>query len=65
MPVAAGVTRGMRAMAVPLAYVLLLAWGGCLLTTLRHETRAIHEVERVTQIGEARMCAEIMGMPFP
>ena len=65
IPVAAGVTRGTRSMAVPLACLLLLAWGGCLFNTLRHENAAIAEMKRMAEIGEIRAVAEATGQPFP
>ncbi|MBC8134956.1 MAG: hypothetical protein H8F28_03605 [Fibrella sp.] len=52
VPFAAGVTRGMRAMAIPLACVLTLAWCGTLLHTLHHENAAIAEGETVARIGQ-------------
>jgi hypothetical protein len=61
VPVAAGVTRGMRAMAVPLACVLLLGWGVYLLATLKHENAAIAEMKRTGTIGEPRLQAEILA----
>ncbi len=65
VPFAAGVTRGMRAMAVPLACVLTLCWGGVLLYTLGHERAAIAEMEQMATVGEAQYMAEILGKPFP
>ncbi|MBC8137443.1 MAG: hypothetical protein H8F28_16300 [Fibrella sp.] len=65
VPVAAGVTRGMRAMAVPLACVLLLGWGVCLVSTLKHENAAIAEMKRVGQVGEPRLHAELLGRTYP
>lgn len=52
VPFAAGVTRGMRAMAVPLACVLTLVWCGTLFYTLRHEHAAIAEMEQMATRGE-------------
>jgi hypothetical protein len=65
IPVAAGVTRGMRAMAVPLACVLLLGWAVCLVFTLKHENAAIAELKRMGQVGEPRMQAELLGREYP
>ena len=52
VPFAAGVTRGMRAMAVPLAALLLLLWVGAFSVTLRHETAAIREMRAMVSVGE-------------
>ncbi|MBC8142812.1 MAG: hypothetical protein H7Y38_15415, partial [Armatimonadetes bacterium] len=52
VPFAAGVTRGMRAMAVPLAAVLTLLWAGAFLLALRHENAAIREMETMNRVGE-------------
>jgi hypothetical protein len=59
VPFAAGVTRGMRAMAVPLACVLTLAWSGTLLYTLRHERAAIAEMRQMVAIGEMQYLKQI------
>ncbi|MBC7806971.1 MAG: hypothetical protein H7145_12560, partial [Akkermansiaceae bacterium] len=59
VPFAAGVTRGMRAMAVPLACVLTLAWSGTLLYTLRHERAAIVEMEQMATMGEMQYLKKI------
>ena len=52
VPFAAGVTRGMRSMAVPLAAVLTLLWAGAFLLTMRHENAAIREMETMNRVGE-------------
>ena len=65
IPVAAGVTRGTRSIAVPLACLLLLAWGASVFNTLRHENAAIAEMKRITEIGELRTVAEVSGQPYP
>ncbi len=65
IPVAAGVTRGMRAMAVPLACVMVIGWGTCLLFTLNHEEAAIREMKRFGEVGENSMQAELLGRTYP
>ncbi|MBC7806572.1 MAG: hypothetical protein H7145_10515 [Akkermansiaceae bacterium] len=65
IPVAAGVTRGMRAMAVPLACVLLLGWGVCLVSTLKHENAAVAEMKQIGRMGEPRLQAELLGRTYP
>ncbi|MBC8134955.1 MAG: hypothetical protein H8F28_03600 [Fibrella sp.] len=65
VPFAAGVTRGMRAMAVPLACVLTLLWAISFLYTLRHERAAMQEMERMAAIGEAKYIAGILKRSFP
>lgn len=65
IPVASGVTRGMRAMAVPLACVMLLGWGACLVSTLRQENAAIAELKQFGKVGEPRMQAELLGRAYP
>ena len=52
VPFAAGVTRGMRSMAVPLAAFLTLLWAGAFVVTLRHENAAIREIETMNRVGE-------------
>lgn len=63
VPFAAGVTRGMRAMAVPLACVLTLLWSGALLFTLRHERVAITEMEQMATMGEMQYLKQIDANP--
>lgn len=65
VPLATGVTRGMRAAAVPLAAVLALCWAGTLIYTLNHERAATREMERMMAVGEAQYMAEVIGKPFP
>lgn len=65
IPVASGVTRGMRAMAVPLACVMILGWGVCLVSTLRQENAAIAELKQFGKVGEPRMQAELLGRAYP
>ncbi len=61
VPFAAGVTRGMRAMAVPLSCVLVILWSGAFLFTLHHERAAIREMERITSIGEMQYMREVQA----
>ena len=65
IPVAAGITRGTRAMGVPLAAFLMLGWGICLVATVRQENKAVAEMNRISQIGELQTYAELAGKPFP
>lgn len=65
VPVAAGVTRGMRAVAVPLACLFVLAWAGCLIPTLRHENAALKELRRIVEVGETQTFAELLGKRLP
>lgn len=59
VPFAAGVTRGMRAMAVPLACVLTLLWSGAFLYTYHHESAAIREMEQMVAVGERQYLQQI------
>lgn len=59
VPFAAGVTRGMRAMAVPMACVLTLLWSGAFLFTYHHERAAIQEMEQMVAIGERQYLQQI------
>lgn len=63
VPFAAGVTRGMRAIAVPLACVLTLLWSGALMFTLRHERAAITEMEQMATMGEMQYLKQIDSNP--
>ncbi len=65
VPVAAGVTRGMRAMAIPLACVLALLWSGSLVYTAKHEHAAIAEMNRIVEQGEVQYMARLAGQPLP
>lgn len=64
VPAAAGVTRGLRGLAVPIGCGLLLLYGALALGTAREEAQAINASKRMVQ-HEGRYLAEIAGQPWP
>ena len=65
VPLAAGVTRGMRSMGVPLACFLLLVWSGSLLYTVKQENAAITQMKQFMENGQSQTMARMLGRSFP
>ena len=61
VPVAAGVTRGARALLLPLACLFLLGWSACLIATANRERAALGELRHMDEIGETQTYAELLG----
>jgi hypothetical protein len=64
VPLAVGLVRGFRGAALPVACLLLLVYGGLVLTTAHHEARLNYALDR-TQQHEGRYLAEIAGEEWP
>ncbi len=64
VPLSVGLVRGFHGLAVPIACVLLLAYGGLVLGTLRQEIYVNNGLERGLQ-HEGRYLAELAGKEWP
>lgn len=64
VPVATGLVRGFRAAAVPLACILVLSYGGCVLMTARHEQQ-VNRLLTAAMEHEGRHLAASAGREWP
>jgi len=64
IPVATGVGRGIRRLALPLASLLFLVYGGLLCVTVRQEAAMDQSLQRMAQ-HEGNYLAELVGKPWP
>jgi hypothetical protein len=64
VPLSAGLVRGFRGAAIPVACLVLLVYGGAVLTTAHYEARLSYSLRR-TQDHEGRYLAEVAGEEWP
>jgi hypothetical protein len=64
VPISAGVGRGLRGIAVPIACILMLIYGGTVLATAREEARENARLQRLVQ-HEGRFYFEATGNVWP
>lgn len=64
VPLAAGVVRGFRGAALPVACLLVLVYAGCVLVTAGHD-QAVREETLPLRTPEGRVLAARIGLPWP